>query len=84
MKDIASLVPIQSGLLQAAYHALKENGILVYSTCSLEPEEGEERVKAFLENNREAACVESELYFPREGGEDGGYIAKIRKGPDLQ
>lgn len=35
---------LQKELLDAAYNCLKPNGILVYSTCSLAPEENEENV----------------------------------------
>ena len=35
---------IQKQLLQAAAESLKEDGTLVYSTCSLEPEENEENI----------------------------------------
>jgi 16S rRNA (cytosine967-C5)-methyltransferase len=46
--DIAPLVAVQRRLLQRAVAALKPGGILVYCTCSLEPEEGEQAVSEFL------------------------------------
>ena len=46
--DIAALGPLQKGLLQKAAGLLKPGGTLVYCTCSLEPEEGEAAVTAFL------------------------------------
>jgi 16S rRNA (cytosine967-C5)-methyltransferase len=39
--DIASLAGLQSRMIAAAADMLKPGGMLVYSTCSLEPEEGE-------------------------------------------
>lgn len=39
--DINRLSKIQLDLLESGLHALKINGFLVYSTCSIEPEEGE-------------------------------------------
>ncbi len=39
----------QKRLILKAYSLLKENGILVYSTCSLEPEEDEEVINHLLE-----------------------------------
>ena len=47
--DIASLAKLQSRLLDRAADCLKPGGELVYSTCSLEPEEGEEQIAALLE-----------------------------------
>lgn len=46
--DIASLVPLQARLLDRAADLLRPGGLLVYSTCSLEPEEGEGQVDALL------------------------------------
>ncbi len=39
---------IQSELLEAAHHLLKENGYLIYSTCSLSKEENEDNIAKFL------------------------------------
>jgi 16S rRNA (cytosine967-C5)-methyltransferase len=46
--DIAPLALLQQRLLQRAVTLLKPAGTLVYCTCSLEPEEGEQAVAAFL------------------------------------
>lgn len=46
--DIAKLAALQSRLLDRAAALLKPNGRLVYCTCSLEPEEGERQIEAFL------------------------------------
>ncbi|MFT0861324.1 16S rRNA (cytosine(967)-C(5))-methyltransferase RsmB [Ancylobacter sp. G4_0304] len=46
--DIASLKALQSRLLRHAANLLKPGGILVYSTCSLEPEEGEKQIESLL------------------------------------
>jgi 16S rRNA (cytosine967-C5)-methyltransferase len=47
--DIAALNALQKRLLQKAVTLLKPGGTLVYCTCSLEPEEGEDAVAALLE-----------------------------------
>jgi 16S rRNA (cytosine967-C5)-methyltransferase len=39
--DFATLVPTQAGILAAAAALVRPGGILVYATCSLEPEENE-------------------------------------------
>lgn len=50
MEGIENNARIQKKLLGTAAHMLKENGTLIYSTCSLEPEENEEVVEFALEN----------------------------------
>lgn len=46
--DIAQLAELQSRLLRNAATLVKPGGQLVYCTCSLEPEEGEQQIEAFL------------------------------------
>ena len=46
--DIAALAAIQQRLLDHAATLVAPEGLLVYCTCSLEPEEGEQRIAAFL------------------------------------
>jgi 16S rRNA (cytosine967-C5)-methyltransferase len=46
--DIAPLAALQKRLLQKAVALLKPGGMLVYCTCSLEPEEGEAAIAALL------------------------------------
>ena len=46
--DVARLTVVQDNLLHAAIEMLRPGGMLVYCTCSLEPEEGAERVAALL------------------------------------
>ncbi len=46
--DIEALLPLQDRLLAAAVEMLKPGGLLVYAVCSLQPEEGPERVEALL------------------------------------
>ena len=50
-KDIAELTGVQTRLLDNAASLLKPGGTLVYSTCSLEPEEGEAQVAALMARN---------------------------------
>jgi 16S rRNA (cytosine967-C5)-methyltransferase len=58
-EDIAQLSRRQKLLLSNAAKVLKPGGRLVYSTCSLEPEENEEVVQAFLERHRSFVTVDS-------------------------
>ncbi|MBI2651199.1 NOL1/NOP2/sun family putative RNA methylase [Candidatus Woesearchaeota archaeon] len=54
---VKRLAGTQKQLIETAFSSLKENGILVYSTCSLEPEENEAVVN-FLINKHENARLE--------------------------
>ena len=58
---ITKLATQQKGLLEAAYAACKPGGTIVYSTCSLEPEENEGVVDHFLRKNPEAKVEKIEL-----------------------
>jgi 16S rRNA (cytosine967-C5)-methyltransferase len=46
--DIGALAALQKRLLQKAVTLLKPGGMLIYCTCSLEPEEGEQAIAALL------------------------------------
>ena len=47
--DIAALTALQHRLLRKSVSLLKPGGTLVYCTCSLEPEEGEQAIAALLD-----------------------------------
>ncbi len=49
--DIPSLSQVQGRLLDSAARRVTPGGILVYSVCSLEPEEGEAQVRGFLKRH---------------------------------
>lgn len=57
VEDIASLAALQAKLLDNAFAMLKPGGRLIYCTCSLEPEEGEDQIAAFLARTPEAARI---------------------------
>ncbi len=50
LKDCYGLSKLQKSLLMAAYKAVKPGGVVVYSTCTLEPMENEEVVDYLLRN----------------------------------
>ena len=60
-KKLKMVTRLQLRLLQRAFELLKPNGILSYSTCSLDPEENEFVVMKFLENNSNAKLEKIEL-----------------------
>jgi len=47
-KDVAGVAGVQGNLLQAAEKLVKPGGVLVYATCSLQPEEGPAAIEHFL------------------------------------
>jgi 16S rRNA (cytosine967-C5)-methyltransferase len=53
IEDIAALASLQAALLARAARLVGPGGTLVYCTCSLEPEEGEDQIAAFLKQNPE-------------------------------
>jgi 16S rRNA (cytosine967-C5)-methyltransferase len=54
-EDVQALADLQAKLLTHAAQFVKLGGLLVYCTCSLEPEEGENQIAAFLSQHREFA-----------------------------
>lgn len=82
-KTRASLGGLQTRLLADAAARVRPGGKLVYSTCSLEPDENRQRIAAFLEANAGWALEAEFDTFPHpiapEGPVDGGYAARLRR-----
>ncbi len=76
--DFAKLTPLQDALLDAAASLLKPGGRLVYSTCSLEPDENEARVEAFVKRHGEFAAGPMERTDPANGN-GGGFACRLTK-----
>ena len=51
--DIKKTAELQKRLLEHAGQALKDDGILLYTVCSISPAEGEEQIKSFLATHQE-------------------------------
>ncbi|MBV8699534.1 MAG: MFS transporter, partial [Bradyrhizobium sp.] len=76
--DFAGLTGLQARLLRRAAAMLKPGGILVYCTCSLEPEEGEQAISALLAETPEMRRV------PIEVGEVAGLAEIVTSDGDLR
>jgi 16S rRNA (cytosine967-C5)-methyltransferase len=76
---IERLRATQLDLLQQAATVLKPDGILVYSTCSLEPEENSEVVKEFLAANAGFKLETERQLLPFADNVDGAYVARLKK-----
>jgi 16S rRNA (cytosine967-C5)-methyltransferase len=76
--DIAPLVALQKRLLQKAAALLKPGGTLIYCTCSLEPEEGEQAISTLL------AAESAMRRAPIEAEEVAGLAEIVTKEGDLR
>jgi 16S rRNA (cytosine967-C5)-methyltransferase len=75
--EIAELVGLQDELLDAATTLVRPAGLLVYSTCTTEPEENAERVEAFLARHPEFALERADGFVPAEFVTGEGYFAAL-------
>jgi 16S rRNA (cytosine967-C5)-methyltransferase len=58
---------------------LRRGGRMVYSTCSIEPEENEQVIAQILTQNPELVCLESRRVGPLQDKMDGAFAALLRK-----
>lgn len=75
--QLAELSVLQGSLLTAASRAVKEQGILLYCTCSLEPEENDDVVAAFLSQHREWSLDQPGIKhrtLPADARDTTGYV----------
>ncbi|MDA0577982.1 MAG: 16S rRNA (cytosine(967)-C(5))-methyltransferase RsmB [Verrucomicrobia bacterium] len=70
---------IQAAILDNLARLLKPGGAMVYSTCSLEPEENERVIRGWLAQHPEFRQVRSEFLFPPESQTDGAFAALLKK-----
>ncbi|HTQ35045.1 MAG TPA: transcription antitermination factor NusB [Stellaceae bacterium] len=78
--DITRLATIQDRLLRAAVEMLRPGGMLVYCTCSLEPEEGPQRIEALLRSGAPVARAPvsaAELNMPADWLTDDGDLRTL-------
>lgn len=93
-EDLENLQTIQLALLDAATKVLKIKGKLVYSTCTVDKQENEGTVNAFLAAHPEMEAIQLESLptklaekqangmlqvFPQDFGSDGFFVAAFRK-----
>ncbi len=91
VSDVVKLAKLQGELLDNGARFVKPGGVLVYSTCTTEPEENQEIVKSFLARHPEFrlenagdfvshAVVNQEGFvetFPHKHGMDGSFAARM-------
>ena len=78
-EEIERLRSTQLDLLQKAAARLKPGGVLIYSTCSLEPEENTALVQQFLATQPCLKLERERQLLPFTDGVDGAYVARMIK-----
>lgn len=74
-----SLPDIQLAILQNASGYVKKGGLLVYSTCTLIPDENEKNIARFLSDRTEFSLLRERTLTPDIDGTDGFYFAVLQK-----
>lgn len=64
LEDIIKLNKIQENILESAAEIVKPGGVLVYSTCTIEPTENYLIIEKFLKNHPEFILDPAERYLP--------------------
>ena len=95
VSDLMKLTRIQAEMMENAARLVVRGGVLVYSTCSTEPEENQEIVHAFLGRHPEFTLDNAQEYvshdlvspegfvetFPHRHAMDGSFAARLVKSP---
>ena len=93
VSDLAVMAALQKTILRAAAEVVKPGGLLIYSTCSLEPEENDAQIDWFLSNNGgwildppPEGSVSPDLLdngrlrvLPQRHATDGAFAARLRR-----
>ena len=79
--QMAKLVELQAALLARAADWLKPDGLMAYSVCSVQTDEGEAQIEAFLDRRPDFTRLETDAptRFTPDENMDGFFIAVLRK-----
>lgn len=78
-KAVDDIMEIQKALLDEVAPLLKVDGVLVYSTCTINRGENDVQVKRFLKDHPNFELERDNFILPYENHTDGFYIAKLKK-----
>ena len=82
LDSVKDLPDIQYNILSVSSKYLKKDGLIVYSTCTLNKKENEKVVKRFLDNNDNFKLIKEKTAFPSENSGDGFYYAVMTRNND--
>lgn len=74
------LVSLQALLLENAYYLLKNDGTMVYSTCTINKKENELMIQKFIEKHPEMEVIKQRTILNYEYHTDGFFMCKMKKG----
>jgi len=77
--DLDEIIKIQELILNNVCKYLNKDGIMVYSTCTLNKKENEKQVIKFLKSHEEYQLIEEKTIMPFENNSDGFYMAKLKR-----
>jgi len=77
-KQLSELVILQRQILAAGADCVRIGGRVVYSTCSIEPEENQQQVQLFLHQHRDFTLEHEQQLLPT-ADHDGAYAARLRR-----
>ncbi len=75
--DLQELITLQQRLLDAAANHVREGGLLVYSTCSIEPEENENQIRAFLKRHSAFRLEQAKDLIPSMVQTSEGFLSTL-------
>jgi 16S rRNA (cytosine967-C5)-methyltransferase len=78
-KRMKKLCETQAKLLEAALALLAPGGRIVYSTCSLEPEENRKQIALLRKAHPEVECVGVEERIPTRSQTDGAFACALER-----
>ena len=89
---LKSLIPLQQKFLEKADSLLKKNGVIVYSTCTINPDENEKQIEKFMKNHSNYILEKPDQFvektfvsgkyiktYPFKHSMDGSFAAALRK-----
>ncbi len=77
--DLYKIYDLQSKILENGAIYLKNNGILLYSTCTINEYENSHVVNKFIKNNDNFMIEYEKQFYPNGSNSDGFYICRMRK-----
>jgi 16S rRNA (cytosine967-C5)-methyltransferase len=78
-EDIAAVIKVQRAILENAWRMLQPGGSLLYSTCSVFPQEGEEQIAWFVSQHPNALRLSSPGQLLPNLNNDGFFYGLLSK-----